>query len=192
MQLMKKSAFAISVFLLISTGCTQKNDPQPIPTPVSKTYESCCGDEPVEFTYKTAYVFTPNVFTPNGDEINDFFIPVVNADVGAVFAFQVFSENGDTTLFYRPQIDFKQPDEYGWNGNDSNGKPHIGRFKYAFSVQYPTDGSITEVKGYACRIECGEEAAFFKDKKDCFFPVQINADGKPDASLPNNESDCFK
>jgi len=54
----------------------------------------------------------PNVFTPNGDGINDFF--EVDTDGTTVYLFRIFTRNG-TQIFYS-----KSP-RICWNGKNSSG-----------------------------------------------------------------------
>lgn len=176
------------LFLTFSSCTPETKDPVIIESTI---YESCCGTEPVEFKNGGIYVFVPNVFTPNNDGINDYFAPYVDENVAEVVNYFILSEKGDTVIFSRPTIDFKDITGSAWDGFRPNGKPYIGSFNY--SMEVVTKGfALVKITGKACRIQCGPEAAVFKGRKGCFFPIQIDGNGKLDPLLPNAEQECFK
>lgn len=74
----QKTCFIISIFFALTINSYAQDAPRP---GASDSYESCCGVEPVEFKTENAYVFVPNVFTPNGDGVNDYFLPFINERV---------------------------------------------------------------------------------------------------------------
>lgn len=153
-------------------------------------YESCCGAEPVEFTEGKAYLFVPNVFTPNGDKKNDYFSPKHDKGIVGFDTYLIFTPVGDTLLFASAGYDPDNIENTAWNGMLKNGEPYIGLFKYQFTV-FLKDGGLYKIEGKACRVECGPNAKKLKDKKGCFYPVQTDNNGRLKKDAPNQESDCF-
>lgn len=185
------SSFFTASILFFLSGCSAQ---EPV---ISEVYEKCCGAEPIEFTYKDGYMFVPNVFTPNGDGVNDYFVPQFNDKIDAYFdTYLIYTSVGDTVLYYFSQFDVKNSISSTWDGNRKDGTPYVGAFKYEFSVYLKsTDGSTDyfTIEGRACRVACGPDASVLKGKSGCFFPSQFNTDIlKPDASIPNKEEACFE
>lgn len=174
---------------LCLTGCAQ--EPDPIVN--SEIYEACCGlDQPVEYTFDKAYMFVPNVFTPNGDGINDYFAPSINEYVYEFDAYLIYTPVGDTVIFASVGYDVNNIQNTAWNGLNKDGTPYRGLFKYAITAITPNTSQLMRVEGYACCIVCGPDAAIFQTKPGCFFPVQAGSGGKLNTTASNQESDCFK
>jgi gliding motility-associated-like protein len=98
---------------------------------------------PAKSLYYTVRTFTqpliPNVFSPNGDGINDYW------DISSLKYFtaanvQVFNRYGQVVL---SRLGYSRP----WDGNDMNGKPlPVGTYYYVIQLGYgfePRSGSIT-------------------------------------------------
>lgn len=180
------SALPLSLLLLNIFDCNGRK----VESPKSTVYESCCGAEPVEFNRDKAYMFVPNVFTPNGDQKNDFFAPQHNDEILGFDTYQIMTPVGDTVLFATTNYNPKNIENTAWNGLLKDGKPYQGLFKYRFTV-FLKSGGIYYIEGKACRIVCGPEAKVFSDKKGCFYPVQADNSGRLNKDAPNQESGCF-
>ncbi len=91
-----------------------------------------------------ASVYTPNVFTPNGDGVNDVFMIFTGGNVKQVRKFMIFDRWGNRLLFDGP---FAPNDpEHGWDGS-FNGKPmDAGVYVYYAEVEF-SDGHFEIVKG---------------------------------------------
>lgn len=188
-----------SVILLFTNGCTQEN-----PGNVDTTkYASCCGTEPKIINLHNNTVFVPNVFTPSGDGINDYFYPIAQDTTIQNIVIQDFKiyNMGDTLIFFTQFLYYEFLESGWWNGEVHpdlriEGYPNIypgGPFKYAFSI-YSKNASgeydLQDFEGTACLIRCDEDAHVFQTKTGCQFPSQaINGVFLPAA--PNRESDCF-
>jgi len=167
-----------------------------------KEYETCCGADPVEVAVgEKEKLYVPNSFTPNKDGINDFFRPFYTGDIRNMTYMLVYSLEGDTLLFVLRGRDFNiyEKGKFGWDGTRTGEEPlyagdwklHKGGFKYEISI-YTDDVGYVTVKGTACAIHCGADAAVFKDNKACFFPSQANEDGTFNPKIAVDESGCFK
>ena len=178
------------LLFLILLGLNSCNDKEAAPQQTD-LYSSCCGAEPVEFISGDAYLFVPNVFTPNGDGINDFFAPRHNDKILGFDAYSIYTPVGDTVVYANNFYNQDDPANTSWNGNRADGTPFVGGFKYEFTV-FLAGGGLYKVEGKACRIACGAEAAEFKTKPGCFYPAQIGVNGRLDPAVPSGESDCFK
>ena len=112
------------------------------------TEENGCTvqDQVVVFIEIDKKVYIPNVFTPNGDGINDVFMIYADEQiVDTVLSFQVFDRWGE--LVYRNDEKFKPNDpEYGWDGFFKGEKMNPGVFTYWVEVLF-IDGDVKLYKG---------------------------------------------
>jgi len=183
-----KITFTLFFSLLLLQSCLAQTSPE---VPVAEEYKSCCGTEPVEFAFRNEKVYVPNVFTPNGDGVNDYFMPYVNKEVGGVWGFTVYSARGDTILFQREYFNYdREIENYAWNGLRKDGSRYKGLFKYKMRVD--DKAAVKQiVEGSACAIVCDPDAKIFRNKEGCFYPVQAGKEGDLDKNTENGESKCF-
>jgi gliding motility-associated-like protein len=97
----------------------------------------CTGTESIVIN-KDCYVDIPNVFTPNGDGVNDYFFPrqLLSRSV-ARFSMQVMNRWGQV-VFETSQINGR-----GWDGKFNGKDQPEGAYVYLIMVDFP-DGSIPE------------------------------------------------
>lgn len=161
-------------------------------------HQGCCGTKSVEFFIKNAKIYIPNVFTPNGDGINDVFYPHFNEDIVNIESFTILTPGNDTTLFYSRGIDLKDPKKFAWDGvNYDNradfGKPYIGKFNYALAI-VAKDGTgfiKSLINGEGCVIRCNKAAKIFKTKEGCYYSEQVGENSILDKTKSNKENSCF-
>jgi hypothetical protein len=180
-----------SYALILLSGIQSCKSQDTTVEPVSKLYENCCGSNPVEFREGDAYMYIPNVFTPNADGINDVFAPQVNDGIQGFDAYLIYSAEGDTLIFASSVYDPATASTSGWKGKRQDGSAYAGGFRYELTV-FLKSGALYKVEGKACSIVCGKEAAVFKNKTGCYYPVQVNAANQLDKNLPHMESGCFQ
>lgn len=84
---------------------------------VSATVEPGCTTTDTLIVRKDCYLDVPNIFTPNGDGLNDYFFPRQLISSGVVgFHMQLFNRWGELIF------ETRSPDGRGWDGA-TNGKP---------------------------------------------------------------------
>lgn len=88
-------------------------------------------------------VFVPNTFTPDGDGVNDVFIPVVSGVKPESFKFWVFNKWGDQ-IFYTDQID------QAWTGGSHGGEYYVHQDIYTWRIECEAmqDGRIEVFEGH--------------------------------------------
>ncbi|TLU98948.1 gliding motility-associated C-terminal domain-containing protein [Dyadobacter luticola] len=181
----------ILIFFITFTflNCNAQAPENPVPIP--EGYESCCGTKPVTFEGNGTRIYIPNVFTPNGDGINDIFMPSINSEVLALVNLTILTPNKDTLLWRGVTfVDAENLRENAWDGMRYDGSVYSGPFFYGMEVQ-SRDHHIYVIEGEACAIPCKKEMAVFKTKDGCFYPAQVGKDGELDKTRNNLEKECF-
>ncbi|MFN0030579.1 MAG: gliding motility-associated C-terminal domain-containing protein, partial [Flavobacteriales bacterium] len=88
-------------------------------------------------------VFVPNTFTPDGDGINDIFLPVVTGYKGGTYHFWIFNRWGDP-LFYT------EDPEKAWTGGSDGGEYYVNQDTYVWRLEVEAlfDGKIEVYEGH--------------------------------------------
>ena len=131
--------------------CTNCNSIDIVPTEsglysVTVTDQYDCTEVADVFinVFKKRQVFVPNAFSPNGDGINDFFMPYSGKDVLKIIEFRVFDRQGNN-VFYAADLlpgDFTN----GWDGHFKGQMMQPGVFAWFASVVF-IDGVEVVFKG---------------------------------------------
>ena len=87
----------------------------------------------------------PNIFSPNGDGINDFFAPQGLDPSLSINQFQVFDRWGN--LVYQNNGEGNGDSFAGWNGTGSGGRlAPVGTYIYLLIVSHP-EGRVIQQSG---------------------------------------------
>lgn len=92
---------------------------------------------------KESKVYVPNSFTPNGDNINDYFY-VIGSDDMQIKLLQIYSRWGE--LLFSTENALANHAETGWNGSFNNQKMNPGVYVYYAKILL-NNGEILDLKG---------------------------------------------
>jgi gliding motility-associated-like protein len=93
---------------------------------------------------KNRDIFIPNVFSPNGDGINDFFTIYPGTEGTMVNSMRIFTRWGEVVYFdeeFNPLIESE-----GWDGTFAGKEMNPGVYVYYVEIEHP-DGLIETLKG---------------------------------------------
>ncbi|MCB0522080.1 MAG: gliding motility-associated C-terminal domain-containing protein [Lewinellaceae bacterium] len=128
-------------------GSTQDSFVIAVPGSYSLTASNSCGE--VTSTIFVEYedcrqVYFPNAFSPNGDGINDVFLPFDDGDVGSISYFRVFDRWGGLVFEVSNALpnDFSQ----GWDGTVAGKKAEQGVYVWLAEVVF-RDGEKVRMGG---------------------------------------------
>ncbi len=101
--------------------------------------EGCFYSDELSFEIEVAVIAIPNVFTPNGDDSNDYFNVYSNNEDIVITEFKVFNRWG--------QLVYNNDDPAnGWDGTYKNEPAPSDAYIYVISVQFPS-GTVQNAKG---------------------------------------------
>lgn len=135
--------------------------------------KGCCGNDAIDESFGNTRVYIPNIFTPNGDGLNDYFL-VQGDSIRRIVTLEV--RNRKDKLVY--QVQNVAPGDYttAWDGEIS-GNMQKGLYNVTAVVE-ALDGTIktfeTKVCNYPCNFTEEEEkisidGCHFPDDWECQF-----------------------
>ena len=171
------------LFLLcfqLITGCSEK-DPESV-------LKGCCGNQPIDEDVGNGHVYVANIFTPNGDGLNDLMFISTNA-IDLIIEVEVRNKKGEK-VFESTNVQINDPTT-SWDGY-VNGVAMEGLYTVSVSV-LSSDGTSRTLTGSVCNYPCDGEGNLESISTDnCTFPSQTN-DGHFEPNIPSGESlECFE
>ena len=151
--------------------------------------QGCCDIPAINSTVGNAHIYLPNIFTPNGDGVNDYLWPYGDQFLISIISFQVRDKKGQ--LVYQAQDGIPNNPNVGWSGTVDG---MIKEGMYSVTVQAKaSDGTISTLEGKVCNFSCRDMDASDPLPIDgCQFPIQVT-DGQFDPRLaPLENNDCFE
>ena len=151
--------------------------------------DGCCDTPAINTAVGNGHVYVPNVFTPNGDGINDRLVIYGDEHIKLVLSFRINDKEGTTILLLEniPLDNFI----YAWDGTVHNQYKN-GVYSIVMQVE-ALDGTIATLQGKVCNYRCldmGEEDPI--SGAGCQFPVQ-GEEGVYNPAIPSFESSgCFE
>jgi len=124
-----------------SLSCT--TCPDPIALPIGDvTYEltvtdeqGCTASDNVSIKVDNEHaIYTGNVFSPNGDAINDIFF-IQGKGNGEIYRFDIYNRWGGL-VFSAPSGGFVNDPDFGWNGRIDNSYAQPGVYAWVADVRY--------------------------------------------------------
>lgn len=202
---MKILSLVVMIVILFLSACKKEE-----PEESSGTFASCCEIDPMRIELGEGKVYVPNVFTPDQNGINDFFIPIANDEIEEFESFAILRPSGET-IYEATNVLVSSGIEFAWNGRPdqevlvgTNGQVFVypgdedvlrGVFDYIFTVRNIAGETIT-IEGEICSFPCRDD-----DPKEstptyisnCAFAAQSDYNGGFDSGLPNGEFwDCIE
>ena len=154
---MKYSFLWLGLGLLLTTACTK-----------SQINRRACAFPATQQNFlDTCIVFAPNIFTPNGDSINDVFRAFMACEVSE-FQLIVFDKATTSLIFQGDSI------EAGWDGR-YNGETLRGEYNYEINLRLGSDRATLTGVVAVVPYPTDEEQPFSIDNcSDCRFPDQAD------------------
>ena len=122
----------------------------------------CCNNDPLTASFGNAFLFLPNIFTPNNDGVNDRFIPY-GYNIEEIIDFEIKNNLG-ITVFH--QSHFQQGAySFAWDGY-VNGKVRKGLYSYNLMAK-ALDGTIGKFSGKVCNFPCDVPSNEVIAKENC-------------------------
>lgn len=151
--------------------------------------DGCCDTPAINTMVGNGHIYVPNVFTPNGDGINDLLVVYGDQHIKLIRSFRVNDKDGSTVFFSEniPLNNFF----YAWDGTVNNQYKN-GVYSIVMEVEALV-GTIANLQGKVCNYRCldsGEEDPI--SSVGCQFPAQV-LNGLYNPNLPTLESSgCFE
>jgi hypothetical protein len=185
----------VSIILLSCMPVEETPTPTPTPIPVTPPdpYAGCCGTESVEFRLDNNFIFIPNLFTPNGDGLNDLFRPFYNTSKVKLNSITIKANNTNATTLWQQENPNPNAILWGWLGKVKQDSTYQGRFNYTMVFSTIGTGQTQTITGSACSAICRGTAQIpIKTKNQCFFPMQYASDSIIRTSPISFEIKCLQ
>jgi gliding motility-associated-like protein len=101
-------------------------------------YDTVCHEVIIEEVY---LIYTPNAFTPNGDGLNDIFLPFIQGEAPETYELMIFDRWGE--MIFRSTDELK-----GWDGTHKNMKAKEDVYVWKIKVKEAKNSKKHEHVGH--------------------------------------------
>jgi len=108
-------------------------------------HNGCSATARIRIELAKKGIWVPNSFSPNGDNINDWFYPVAVEDSYNIIRSMSIYDRWGEQVFLKENLQANSPTE-GWNGQFKNEKLNPGVFVYIIEVEWK-NGELLQLKG---------------------------------------------
>jgi hypothetical protein len=167
-------SLALASIAIVLAGCCKEE---------KSSLKGCCNNPAIELEIGDARIYVPNVFTPNGDAINDF-LPVYGYGIKRINSIEV--RNQDRDLVFSSQDVVVNVEATSWDGR-INGDVVQGLYSVSLNIE-TDDGIIQLIEGEVCNYPCDDIAPDeLVSSQQCQFGDQVNGEFRYDPTIPTAE-----
>ncbi len=102
---------------------------------VYKNHKGCVATARIKIEILKRDIFIPNAFSPNGDQINDYFYPYVSEDSFTEIRQMSIFDRWGNLLFSNSHFPPNEPKE-GWNGMSNQQQANPGTYIYYLEIEW--------------------------------------------------------
>lgn len=139
---MKSLLYYLICSLILAVSSCQKEE--------KSVLKGCCGNEVLDGSFGNGHVYLPNIFTPNGDGVNDLFY-VLGDSIRRIIDFEIRNKSGQ--LAFHVTDSQINDNKNRWDGN-LDGIVQKGLYNFTLTVE-AEDGTIGNFNGKVCNYPCG-------------------------------------
>lgn len=132
--------------------------------------QGCCGNEPVSGSFGNARILVPNIFTPNGDGVNDLLF-IHGDSIRIIHTLEIINREGNPVVEMQ-SLSTDNPKTPVWDGM-INGVVQTGLYTIYLSIE-AEDGTVADFAGTVCNYPCAlieSKVAISMDA--CYFSSQF-------------------
>jgi outer membrane protein assembly factor BamB len=177
---MKLDMLIILAGITYFAGCNDKD--------LESALKGCCGNQAIDEAVGNGHIYVGNIFTPNGDGINDN-MAISTQGIDLIVEVEVRNKQGEK-VFESTTVEVNS-ELTSWDGR-VDGVVKEGVYTISISV-LAADGTSRTLTGSVCNYPCDGEGNLESIPTDnCTFPAQAD-DGHFNAQLPSGEHNgCFE
>ncbi|HLF63771.1 MAG TPA: gliding motility-associated C-terminal domain-containing protein [Saprospiraceae bacterium] len=174
------SSLAYTLCLALMVSACQKED--------QLFLKGCCGNEAIIDSFGNAHIYVPNIFTPNGDDLNDYLF-ILGDSIEHIISLEVRDRN-EINVYRIGDIPY-HGHKHTWDGK-VNGAVQKGLYSFSLTLE-SEDGNIGYFEGKVCNYPCGlMEGEEMISITGCYFASQyIDPHIMVEITFPDYPG-CFK
>jgi len=155
---MNYKLWKFTVILILMFCACDPDEAEPLPE--EDKFEKCCDEPAFVRDFNPGKISIPNVYTPNGDNINDRFHWFFSVDILSLESMVIKNEQGE--IVYELEEVFSLENANWILPNDWN---LSGKYTYQGSVRNVNEDSFP-IEGAFCAVDCKGPGEFFM-KNSC-------------------------
>ena len=148
---MKKLLTLLFILPLIFSSCKKEEVEEVLPCLCGNTVSTISSTSPISYSY------SPNCFTPNGDDHNDLFRVIIGDGLGLLLPYTL-SVNG-LQLIIDTISQYNYNPNHGWDGGNSQN----GEYNYQITCDY--NGSSYQMNG---KVSLVRDISNLSNTFDCY------------------------